>query len=233
MMAKNMTTQKVAAIIPIKDHSERVPEKNFRLLGGVPLYQIIIRTLLHSTLVEHVYIDTDSKRIKESSVFHGERVTILERSEELIGDMVSVNKIIADDINRIPGEFFLQTHCTNPFINTSTIDAAIQIFFGNAFEYDSLFSVTALRSRFYNSNFSPINHDPNELLRTQDLLPIYEENSNMYIFSREGFLKNNEKRIGRKPYLFEMNKIEALDIDNEDDFKLAEALCASVIGKRV
>lgn len=219
---------KVAVIIPVKEHSERVPGKNFRLFGGVPLYQVIVNTLLQCAFVEHIYIDTDSQKILTSSVFKGKRVTVFERSRELIGDMVSVNKIIAYNVARITSRYFLQTHCTNPLLGQKTVDAAIQLYFDNSNQYDSLFSVTRYNSRFYDADFCPLNHKPEELLRTQDLLPLYEENSNLYIFSRESFFENKEKRIGRKPYLFTMNKIEAIDIDTEDDFILAETLYSRV-----
>ena len=151
-------------------------------------------------------------------------MTVFERRADLVGDMISVNKIIAHTIGKVKEDYFLQTHCTNPLITSETIDAAVQLYFDNKAQYDSLFSVTCRQSRFYNASFNPINHNPNELLRTQDLPPIYEENSTMYIFSRESFFENNAQRIGAKPYLFQMNSIEATDIDNEDDFLLAESI---------
>jgi CMP-N-acetylneuraminic acid synthetase len=91
-------------------------------------------------------------------------------------------------------------------------------------EFDSVFSVTRLQTRLYEENGKALNHDPNVLLRTQDLEPLFEENSNFYIFSKDSFSNTNGKRIGLKPWLFEVNKLEALDIDEEEDFLLAEAV---------
>ena len=97
-------------------------------------------------------------------------------------------------------------------------------------DYDSLFSVTKWQTRLYWDADRPINHNPHELLRTQDLPPVYEENSNIYIFSKSSFRKAGEQRIGLKAQMFEINKIEAIDIDEEADFIMAERLYPSIAG---
>ena len=154
-----------------------------------------------------------------------DRVKIIDRPEEIRGDFVSMNPIIAYDLSQLPGEHFLQTHSTNPLLTTKTIDKGIALYFHNLGTYDSLFTVTRHNTRYYWSDGSPINHNPQEMLRSQDLPPILEENSNLYVFSRESFKRSGNRRIGLKPYLFEMNKLEAIDIDEEEDFLLAELLC--------
>jgi len=213
---------KVVALLPMKGHSERVPNKNMRSFCGMPLYHRVLKSLLGSKYVEYVVINTDSKAIAQDASDNFERVKIIERPDAIRGDYVPMNDIIAYDLTQIGSEYFLQTHSTNPLLTTEIIDTAIEQYFISLEAYDSLFSVTRHQTRLYWSDGRPINHNPKELLRTQDLEPIYEENSNIYIFSKISFTNNGNKRIGIRPKLFEMNKLEAMDIDEEVDFKLAE-----------
>jgi len=216
---------KIYALLPMKSNSERVPNKNMRDFDGAPLYHAIMKALLGSKYVDKVVIDTDSAIIADDATkTFGDRVILIDRPEEIQGDYVSMNNIIDYDLSQLEGEYFMQTHSTNPLVMTSTIDAAIEQYFEGERHYDSLFSVTRLQTRLYDKNARPINHDPNELLRTQDLEPLFEENSNFYIFSREAFYSADKKRIGLKPQIFEVNKLEAVDIDEPEDFKLAELL---------
>jgi CMP-N-acetylneuraminic acid synthetase len=140
------------------------------------------------------------------------------------GDYVEMNRIIEHDITLCEGDYFLQTHSTNPLLKKVTLENAIATFFSISGRYDSLFSVTKWKTRLYWKTGDPVNHDPSKLERTQDLAPLFEENSNLYIFSRQSFQQAGGKRIGNTPYLFEMDKIEAIDIDEEIDFQLAETL---------
>ena len=90
---------------------------------------------------------------------------------------------------------------------------------------DSLFSVTRWQTRLYDADGRAINHDPEVLLRTQDLPPVYEENSNLYLFTRES-LQRRKHRIGERPLLFEVDRLEAVDIDDEAGWAVAEALAS-------
>lgn len=217
--------KRLNALVPMKGHSERVTSKNIRDFCGKPLFTRIIDTLLNSKYIAQIYINTDSEMIKELTAIHyGGSINIIDRPKELWGDYVSMNEIIRYDLTVISGEYFLQTHATNPLLKTSTVDDAIETYFDNINKgFDSLFSVTRLQSRLYYKDGSPINHNPLELIRTQDLPPVYEENSNIYIFSRKGFSLRN-MRIGMNPFMYEIDKLEAVDIDEDADFKLAECL---------
>lgn len=209
----------------MKGNSERVPNKNMRSFDGAPLYHAILKILLASEHIEKVAIDTDSDIIADDAKEHfAERVIIIDRPEKIRGDFVSMNTIIDLDLSQLEGEHFLQTHSTNPLVGRATIDAAIEKYFKHLEIYDSLFSVTRFQTRLYDKDARPINHDPNELLRTQDLEPLFEENSNLYLFSKRSFYNADKKRIGLKPQLFEVNRLEAVDIDEPEDFKLAELL---------
>jgi len=219
---------KIIALLPMKGNSERVPNKNLKDFHGKPLFHRITETLLQSEYINKVVINTDSYKIKNDAInSFGEKVILIDRPLSIQGDFVSMNNIIEHDINIVSSSIhFLQTHSTNPLLKIETINKAIEKYFEviENNQFDSLFSVTRFQTRFYWETGEPINHDPNELLRTQDLPVVYEENSNFYIFSRDSFFANGKKRIGKRPYLFEMDKIEATDIDEPEDFIIAEKL---------
>lgn len=215
---------KIKALLPMKGHSERVPDKNIKNFCGRPLYHAVLTALLRSEYIDKVVINTDIDIIKEGTLKNFERVVIIDRPKEIQGDFVSMNDIIAYDLSKIDGEHFLQTHSTNPLLQSSSIDLAIETYFKNLNQFDSLFSVTRLQTRLYWKDGYPVNHNPNELLRTQDLPPMYEENSNFYVFSKKSFADAGGSRIGLKPQMFETNKHEAVDIDEPEDWEIAEIL---------
>jgi len=216
---------KIIALLPMKGTSERVPNKNMKNFNGKPLYLAIVESLLSSKYIEKVVINTDSETIANDAKNNfGDNIIIIYRPIEIQGGDVSMNIIIDYDLNQLDGEYFLQTHSTNPLVKTETIDKAIEKYFDGLEKFDSLFGVTKVQTRFYDKDANPINHNPEELLRTQDLEPLYEENSNFYIFSKDSFEKAGKKRIGLKPQIFEVNKLEAVDIDEPEDFILAELL---------
>jgi CMP-N-acetylneuraminic acid synthetase len=215
---------KITALLPMKGHSKRVPNKNMRLFAGKPLYHCIAQALQDSPVIESILINTDSEIIAEDATKHFSKIKIIERPEKLHGDMVPMNDIIAHDLSVCEGEHFLQTHSTNPLLKITTLKKAVSEYFNVLDRYDSLFSVTKIQTRLYWETGEPVNHNPKELLRTQDLPPLFEENSNFFIFSKSSFYAADNKRIGRKPMMFPMDKLEAIDIDEEEDFILAETL---------
>jgi len=216
--------KQIIALLPMKEHSERIPNKNMKDFCNKPLYHGIMEALLKSKYIRFVVIDTDSQVIAEDALKNFDRVKIINRPEKLRGDFVPMNDIIAYDLLQLKGEDFLQTHSTNPLLTTETINKAIEQYFENIENYDSLFSITRLQTRLYWQDGKAINHNPNELIRTQDLSPVFEENSNLYIFSKKSFREAGNKRIGLKPQMFEINKFEAIDIDEPEDFELAKIL---------
>lgn len=220
------TKRKVVALLPMKAHSERVPGKNFKSLAGKPLFRWILDSLLAVPEVSLVVINTDARAIlEENGLTESDKVLIRDRKEELCGDMVSMNLILADDIASIPADLYLMTHTTNPLLRSETIEKAISRYDDACRNEgaDSLFTVNRIQTRFYRADGSPVNHDPNNLIRTQDLEPWYEENSNLYIFSKDSFFRTNA-RIGKNPVLFETSKLESIDIDEQEDWFLADAV---------
>lgn len=216
-------TKTIAALVPMRHSSERVPGKNYRDFGGRPLYHHIVETLLACEKITDILIDTDSPLIMEDAAKNFPSVKLHERPEAIRGGDVPMNTILLHDTEQIEADWYLQTHSTNPLLKSETVTSAIETFLEKIPEYDSLFSVTPTRTRFWNADGGAVNHDPTELIRTQDLVPIYEENSNIYIFSRKT-LKERGNRIGASPLMFEMDRLEAIDIDEEEDFLMAQLL---------
>lgn len=217
----------------MKAHSERVSNKNIRDFCGEPLFVHVGDTLKETELFSNLIINTDSKDISDlAKNRYGSWVIIHNRPDEICGDLVSMNTIIADDISRTDCEYYFQTHSTNPLLSKTTIQSAVEMYFDQIENgRDSLFSVTSLQVRLFNRNLHPLNHNDGELLRTQDLDPVYEENSNFYLFSKSSFLSADNNRIGKKPAFFIMNKLESIDIDNEEDFIIAESVYEKVNNK--
>ena len=210
----------------MKANSERVPGKNFRSFAGKPLFRWILDTLLAVDEIGQVIINTDAGDIlADKGLPDSPKITLHERPEEICGDHVSMNLVLADDLSRTDADLFLMTHTTNPLLTATTICAAIDRYRAalKADSADSIFSVNKYRTRFYREDGSPINHDPDNLLRTQDLEPWYEENSCLYLFSRDSFARTNA-RIGERPELFETPPLESFDIDGQSDWALAELI---------
>ena len=137
-----------------------------------------------------------------------------------------MNLVLADDVQNVPADAYLMTHTTNPLLSAQTIRDAIHRYTQEleGGSHDSLFTVNKFQTRFYRADSTAINHDPEILLRTQDLEPWFEENSNLYLFSSSSFSATGA-RIGRKPLLHEMPRIESMDIDDEEGWQIAEAVC--------
>jgi CMP-N-acetylneuraminic acid synthetase len=208
----------------MKANSERVPNKNFKLIGGKPLYYWMLETIMAIEIIDRVIVNTDANQELFSNFSGSKKLVIRSRKPSLRGDLVSMNRIIEDDILSDSNDIFLMTHTTNPLISTKTLNNAINIFMKrNKNKYDSLFSATKFQGRFYYEESLAINHNPNELLRTQDLPSVYLENSCIYLFEKSIFL-NTKTRIGKKPILFETPQLESVDIDTEDDWYLANLL---------
>ncbi|WKZ36434.1 MAG: acylneuraminate cytidylyltransferase family protein [Anaerolineales bacterium] len=214
---------KLAALVPMRHHSQRVPGKNYRPLAGKPLFQHILETLTAVLEIDTVIVDTDSEPVMDGvrRLFPG--VTLIPRPEHLRADDVPMNDILLYDTAQVQADFYLQTHSTNPLLKAGTVSSAIKKFRMDYPKYDSLFSVTRLQTRLYFEDGCAINHNPLELIQTQDLPPVYEENSCMYLFTRENLARKHH-RIGDRPFMFEIDRGEAWDIDEELDFEITDFL---------
>jgi CMP-N-acetylneuraminic acid synthetase len=214
---------KIVALIPMRHHSQRVPSKNYRPLAGKPLFHHIVETLLAVPEVDEIAVDTDSQPVMDGLREHFPQVKIINRPAHLRADEVPTNHVLIHDTDQIQADFYLQTHSTNPLLKPETVSRAINLFLTDYPGRDSLFSVTRLQTRLYDKDGNAINHNPNELLQTQDLPPVYEENSCIYIFTRENLIAKRH-RISDHPLMFEIDAEEAWDIDEELDFAIANFL---------
>ncbi len=203
--------------------SERIPGKNHRHFYDEPLFYKITRTLLGVAGIDQVVIDTDCPIVLELAAKEFPEVLLVERPSRLGGGETPMNDVLLHVLSEVPSDIYLQTHCTNPLLKEESVQRAIEVAKERFPVYDSLFSVTRLQTRLWDSLARPLNHNANILLRTQDLPPVYEENSCLYIFDK-ATLEERHNRIGVRPYLLEISPLEAVDIDIEDDFLLAAAL---------
>ena len=210
----------------MKAHSERVRDKNFRIFAGKPLFRWILDTLLSVEEIDKIVINTDARHIlADNGLTDSDRVLIRDRRPEICGGHISMNLVIEDDLAAVDAETFVMTHTTNPLLSGPSIQEAI-----NAYEKgvanegkDSLFTVNDYQTRFYRADGSAVNHDPDVLLPTQELETWYEENSNLYIFTKDSFKETNA-RIGRAPILFPTPTLESADIDNATQWRIAEII---------
>jgi CMP-N-acetylneuraminic acid synthetase len=206
----------VTAIVPIRKNSERLPNKNFRDFNGQPLYYWIFDTLRNVDEVDRVVVNTDSEEIitKVPEEFD---VEISERPKRFFGDDTTQN-IVQYEVDRLESDIYLQTFCTNPLLRSDSVAGAVQKFVNEP--CDSLFTVTRHQSRMFTSDFTPINHNTHNRIPTQELSPIYEDNSNVYLFTKKT-LDMTGDRVGLNYITYELGKIESIDIDTKEDFEMA------------
>ncbi len=219
----NKSKPRVVALLPMKANSERVKGKNFLDFCGKPLFKWILDTLLAVPEIDQIIINTDARHIlAKNGLTETDRIIIRDRKPEICGDAVSMNLVLADDVANVPSDLYLMTHTTNPLMSSHTVRGAITAFQAAQAEgrADSLFTVDKVQTRFYRADSSPVNHDPDNLIPTQNLEPWFEENSNLYIFTAASFAKTNA-RIGKQPMMFEGPFFESIDIDTPADWDFA------------
>jgi CMP-N-acetylneuraminic acid synthetase len=216
---------RIVAVVPMRHNSERVKGKNYRPLGGKPLFHHVVEALLAVPTIAEVVIDTDSDTIIDDVHAAFPQVRVLVRPEHLRAGEIPMNDVLLNTATQVQADVLLQTHSTNPFLSSDTIASAIERFLAHENDCDSAFGVTRLQARLWTADARAINHDPAVLLRTQDLDPVFLENSCFYLFTPET-LRVRGNRIGERPLLVEVPAEEAIDIDEESDFRLAEAVAA-------
>jgi CMP-N-acetylneuraminic acid synthetase len=224
-------SKKIVALVPMRHHSQRIPGKNYRLLAGKPLFYHILITLQACPEINQIVVDTDSPVILQDLAESFPQVLRIERPEHLRADHMPMNEILAFDTSQVEADFYLQTHSTNPLLRPDTVSSAIKEILDKYPAYDSLFSVTRLQTRLWDQLGRAINHNPAILLQTQDLPPVYEENSCLYIFTRQELLKRRN-RLGERPMMYPIPVNEAWDIDEEQDFLIADLLMKRWAGKK-
>ena len=213
---------KVVAIVPIKEMSKRVKSKNFRSFCGEPLYRFFMKKLIDSPFDE-VFIDTDSTEISEYARGMGWKV--IKRVPELAADSANGNDLLLYEAGVVDADIYFQLFITAPLLLPQTINEAYKIM-TTEMEYDSLFTATEIYSWFWYNN-KPVNYDPKVLPRSQDATPIIRETTGLYAIRRDALLKN-KCRIGENPYMLYVGEMEAMDIDTEQDFRVAEIIFSHI-----
>ena len=217
---------KIVAVVPMKLNSERVKNKNIREFdNGKPLCSYILNTLKQVNNIDEVYVYCSDEKIKK---YIPNGIKFLKRSEELDGQTVKINEVLKSFANDVEADYYLLTHATAPFISKEKIEKGVNVIRNE--EYDSVFTVSKIQEFIWKDK-KAFNYSLDSIPRTQDLDPLYVETSGLYIYSRELILKRN-RRIGDNPYLLEISKIEALDIDTEDDFFICNAVSSKVEQKK-
>lgn len=209
---------KTACFIPIKSNSERVPGKNFRELNGKKLYEYICEHVKEADVFDEVFVDTNSDEIAEYATYMG--YNVITRKEELARNTANGNDLLIYHYNLYPNfDYYFQLFATAPYLQPQTIEKCVHNL-QTSNEYDSVFTATENHG-FYWLNQTPINYRPGILPRSQDMLAVVEESTGLYGIHNES-LKKYHCRIGRKPYIHIVNKFEAVDINTEEDLKVAE-----------
>lgn len=217
---------KTACFIPIKANSERVKGKNLRILNGKPLYQYIFEHVHEADVFDDVFVDTNSKEVASYAESIGFK--LIERLPELALNSANGNDLIMHHYELYPEyDYYFQLFATAPYMQPETIRLCWEKLISSA-EYDSCFSATENHS-FYWLGGNPINYRPGILPRSQDMIPVIEETTGLYGIAR-GALVKYRCRIGRKPYIHIVNKFEAVDINTEEDWKIAECVGKIIFG---
>lgn len=208
---------KTIAIMPIKLNNERLPGKNTMPLGGKPLLQHQLLATRQTGLADEIYVYCSDAAI---CPYLPDGVRFLKRPAELDLPTSNFTQIFSTFANTVPADIYVYVHATAPFITPETISTCIRAV--QSGEYDSAFCAVKIQDFLWKDG-EPLNFDAANVPRSQDLAPIYRETSGVYVFTREVF-ETTHRRIGKKPYVREVSFKEAVDINNPEDFRLAEAM---------
>ncbi len=211
---------KTIAFVPIRLNSRRVEGKNLRLLGGRPLMTYILDTLRDCERIDETYVycsDPDIARHLPDGV------KFLRRDPALDSDSTLGEEIYDAFTREVDADIYVLAHATSPFIRRATVDDAVaRVGCG---EYDSAFSAERIQTFAWYEGRT-LNYSPERVPRTQDLEPVFVETSAFFVFRREVW-RDMRRRIGLRPYMAVTDRIESMDIDYPDDFRLAEAIVAA------
>lgn len=209
---------KIVAVVPMKLNNRRLPQKNTKCFtNGKPLCYYILSTLLKIDQIDEVYVYCSNPDIKD---YIPEGVKYLKRSESLDQDTTKMNEVLQCFAKDVPADVYVMTHTTAPFISNQAIQKGIEAVVTQG--YDSSFAAKKLQDFLWKDGV-PFNYDLDNIPRTQDLAPMYEETSGFYIY-KSNVMTDLNRRIGDHPYIVEVGEIESIDIDEPEDFAIADAV---------
>ena len=210
--------RKIVAVVPMKLNNSRLPNKNIKKFkNGKSLCWYILSTLLKIPYLDEVYVYCSNEEICQ---FLPKQVKFLKRGSDLDQDTTKINEVLKRFQEDVTADIYLMTHATAPFVNKSSIERGLVAVLSG--KYDSAFAVKKIQD-FMWKNGKPLNYSLDNIPRTQDIEPIYCETSGFYIYEKEIIEKYN-RRIGFNPFLVEVNEIESVDIDESEDFEIADAI---------
>lgn len=208
----------IVAVVPMKLNNQRLPQKNTKsFTNGQPLCHYILSTLLQIDEVSDVYVYCSNPDIQN---YIPAGVKYLRRSESLDQNTTKINEVLMCFAKDVPADIYLMTHTTAPFISKDSIEKGLNAVINEG--YDSSFAAKKIQDFLWKDG-KPFNYEMDSIPRTQDIPPIYEETSGFYIYKNEIMTKLN-RRIGNNPYIVEVNEIESIDIDEPEDFVIADAI---------
>ena len=211
---------KTVAFVPIRLNSQRVAGKNLRQLGGKPLLCHILDALRQCRHIDETYVYCSDEHIRP---LLPEGVRFLRRDERLDRDTTLGREIYDAFTAEVEADLYVLAHATSPFIRPETIDGALEKV--QSGEYDSAFSAEKIQTfAWYEGR--PLNYSLDRIPRTQTIEPVYVETSAFFIFSRALWC-GRHRRIGERPYMAVVDRIEGLDIDYPEDFAMAEVIAAA------
>lgn len=211
----------------MKLNNRRLPQKNTkRFTNGKPLCSYILSTLLEIDKIDEVYVYCSNPEIKE---FIPNKVKFLQRSESLDKDTTSMTEVLTCFTKEVPADIYVMTHTTAPFISKESIQKGLESVVSG--KYDSSFAAKKLQDFLWMEG-KPFNYTLDNIPRTQDLQPIYEETSGFYIYTHD-VMTELHRRIGENPFIVEIGEIESIDIDEAEDFIIADAVYNHIFKKDV
>lgn len=212
---------KIVSFIPIKLNNQRFPGKNTKILAGRPTCDYIFETISNVKEIDEKYVYcSDESIIPYISPYEKKGLRFLKRDTYLDGFQVKGLEIIEHFVKDVDADIYVLTHVTQPFTKSESIQLALEKVMSG--EYDSAFSAVELQDYMWKDG-KPFNYDMKNIVRTQDLDPIYMETGAFFIFRKEVFTELGQ-RIGNKPYLHVIDQFEAVDIDTAEDFEFAKAV---------
>jgi len=222
----------VTAFLPCRSGSQRVKKKNTRRFSNIEngLIYLKLKQLIKSRSIDKIILSTNDEQVKNIAQMllndSGGKVVIDDRPDIYATSTASTDDLIQYASQLFKEEVVLWTHVTSPFIGSQLYDRIISKYFEeiNTGYYDSLMTVTKIESFIWNDH-APINYDRNKEKwpRTQTLLPVYEVNSGVFLAHSEIY-NNYSDRIGERPYYFELQHPQSIDIDTEEQYQMAERI---------
>jgi len=210
-------TERVVAFVPIRTNSKRIKNKNFKIIAGRKLLTYVLDTLANTDLIDMVYVFCSDEKIKKYC--HG-KVTFLKRPPLLDGDDVLGIDIYKSFVSSVDSDIYILAHATSPFTKVESLETSINKIKYEG--YDSAFSALEQRTFAWYKG-KPLNYNPENVVRTQDIEPVYIETSGFFMFKKDVLLKHG-RRIGFHPYMHIVDNIEGIDIDYPDDLILAKKI---------